>query len=167
MCRSIITTAALLAFAGAAFAQAPAAAPTGPLVFAYDKNVTLGTTALWMEEGKVKAARGPDIATKAPADATKINVKVLALGGPNFRRVFFPKGAKFSPPGGGPTMDAIFYVIKGRMKVTVGNDLESGEVGPGDAFRELAGTLTKFEILEDIEGVETSVPPPTPPAPKP
>jgi quercetin dioxygenase-like cupin family protein len=131
-------------------AQSPATSPY--VVKAKDAPVI--PAALWMENGKPMVLRGAE-AKKAPPTATVIQAVVYNLGGPSYRRVIFPKGARFSPPSN--TADTLLYVLKGRVEVKLGDE-PMVEVGPNDAFRERAGVLTQFHAVEESELVETNVP---------
>lgn len=155
--RAIVVVCAM----GTAHAQQPP--PSGPtkLIVKATEAPTI-PVALWMENGKPAIARGPE-AANAPATATRVRTTIYNMGGPNFRKVVFPKGATFSPPGG--PYDTLVYVMRGRMKVTMGDI--TGDVGPGDTVRELAGVLTVFEVLDEVEVLETNVPAQAPPAPLP
>jgi len=132
---------------------AAADSPSKFVVFGKDAPVL--PVALWMEDGKPKVARGADT-KNAPASATIIESVGYNLDGPSYRRVTFPKGARFSPPSN-PASDTILYVLKGRVEVTLGDE-PAVVVGPKDAFRERAGTITKFHAIERSELLETSIP---------
>jgi quercetin dioxygenase-like cupin family protein len=137
-----------------AAAQAPDDA-TPPKSVAFGKTAPVTPVALWMENGKPMVLRGAE-AKNAPPSATVIEAVFYNLDGPSYRRVIFPKGARFSPPSN-PASDTILYVLKGRVEVKLGDEAEV-TVGPNDAFRERAGTITRFHALERSELVETSVP---------
>jgi quercetin dioxygenase-like cupin family protein len=87
----------------------------------------------------------------APKDAVTVQVKVWPLGGPAFRQATFPKGANFLPPKG-PT-DTLVYMVKGRMKVTLGD--VTAEVGPGDAFRKMGDQRNNYQVIEETVILET------------
>jgi quercetin dioxygenase-like cupin family protein len=137
-----------------AAAQAPDAGAT-PKFVAFGKTAPVTPVALWTEDGKPNVLRGPE-AKNAPPSATVIESVFYNLDGPSYRRVIFPKGAHFSPPSN-PASDTILYVLKGRVEVKLGDEA-AVTVGPNDAFRERAGTITKFHALERSELVETSIP---------
>jgi hypothetical protein len=130
-------------------------APKGELIV-HGKDVPSEPVAMWTEEGKIKFLRG-EAAAKAPAGAGQLISKHFDLRGPQIREVIFKKGSKFNPPGG--KNDTVMFIISGHMKVKIG-DLD-GEVRGGDALREVAGTLTTFDVLEDTKVIETNVPPQT------
>jgi quercetin dioxygenase-like cupin family protein len=66
-------------------------------------------------------------------------------------------------PGGGsrPHLhadhDSIVYVVRGRMRVTIGG--QTREAGPGDAFLHLPGVEHHMEALEETVTVEVKSPP--------
>ena len=148
-----ISLALALALATLAQAQTPPAAPAPRKLIVRGKDAPVVPVALWMENGKPMVLRGPDV-KNAPATATHVQATIYNMDGPSFRRVSFPKGARFSPPAN--TADTLLYILKGRLKVSMGD--VSGEVGPGDAFREVAGVLTSFEVLQKTELIETNIP---------
>jgi quercetin dioxygenase-like cupin family protein len=53
--------------------------------------------------------------------------------------------------------DSIVYVVRGRMRVTIGGKV--WDAGPGDAFRHLPGVIHHMEALEDTVTVEVKSPP--------
>ena len=150
---SVITL--LLVGRTAAFAQEAAAPPPpkGELIV-HGSDLASEPVAMWTEDGKIKFLRG-EAAAKAPPGAGQLISKHFDLRGPQIREVIFRKGSKFNPPGG--KNDTLMYILSGHMKVKIG-DLD-GEVRGGDSLREVAGTLTTFDVLEDTKVIETNVPP--------
>ena len=138
---------------GPAAAPAPAAARAAPKLVVKGKDAPVVPVALWTENGKPMVLRGAD-SKNAPAGATIVHATIYNLGGPSFRKVVFPKGARFSPPSN--TEDTLLFVLKGRLKVKMGD--VAAEVGPNDAFRERAGVMTEFDAVEETELVETNIP---------
>jgi quercetin dioxygenase-like cupin family protein len=53
--------------------------------------------------------------------------------------------------------DSIVYVVRGRMRVTIG--AETWEAGPGDAFQHRPGVVHHMEALEETVTVEVKSPP--------
>lgn len=150
---------AVLLSATASFAQAPP--PPAPITAESKAALVAGATApkrqaaFWVENGKPMAARGADVA-KAPQGAAVIDVKVFDLGGgQNYREITIRKGDSFAPPKG---MDALVYVLKGKLEVKLG--AVSGTVGPGDAFRKIAIQDNNYKALEETVIVETDAPGP-------
>jgi quercetin dioxygenase-like cupin family protein len=62
-----------------------------------------------------------------------------------------------SRPHSHPDHDSIVYVVRGRMRVTIGG--ESWEAGPGDAFQHRPGVVHHMEALEETVTVEVKSPP--------
>ncbi len=157
----VICGLAALADPLAVLAQAPAGAPPAPIT-AESKAALVNAasapkrqTAFWVENGKAMAARGADVA-KAPQGATVIEVKVFDLGGgQNYREITIRKGDMFSPPKG---MDALVYVLKGKLEVKLGS--VTGTVGPGDAFRKIAIQDNNYKAIEETVIIETDAPGP-------
>jgi hypothetical protein len=127
--------------------------PKGELIV-HGQDVPSEPVAMWTEDGKIRALRGAATAN-APPGAGQLVSKHFDLRGPQIREVVFKKGSRFNPPGG--RNDTVMYIISGHMRVKIG-DLD-GEVQGGDALREVAGTLTTFDVLEDTRVIETNVPP--------
>ena len=147
-----LSVALALAVAGSPMAYAQA--PTSPHLISHAADVAAIPVALWMEDGKPKIARGADGVSAAPKSAAVVHTKIHKLGGTTIREATFPAGATFSPPGG-PT-DTVMYILRGRMKVTMGD--VSDEVGPGDTLREVSGVLSVFEVLDEVVAIETNIP---------
>lgn len=73
-----------------------------------------------------------------------------------FVETTFAKGAG-SPPHSHADHDSIVYVVRGRMRVTIGD--ETWEAGPGDAFQHRPGIVHHMEALEETVTVEVKSPP--------
>ena len=57
--------------------------------------------------------------------------------------------------------DESIYVLRGRLRLTLENEtgqLETEELGPGEARRILPGRQHRFEAIEDTDLVEVSTP---------
>jgi quercetin dioxygenase-like cupin family protein len=86
-----------------------------------------------------------------------VRLRILAVT-PNMVLVetTFAPGAG-SPPHQHADHDSIVYVVRGRMRVTIGGD--TWEAGPGDAFLHLPGVVHHMEALEETVTVEVKSPP--------
>jgi quercetin dioxygenase-like cupin family protein len=73
-----------------------------------------------------------------------------------FVETTFAKGGG-SPPHSHADHDSIVYVVRGRMRVTIGG--ETWEAGPGDAFLHRPGVVHHMEALEETVTVEVKSPP--------
>ena len=145
----------ILAATALAFWSAdPAFAADNTSAIAYAQDAPKNDIAIWTEDGKQRMARGAD-AKNAPKNAAMLQSTVLQLGDHNIRHVVVRKGSIITSPG--PNSDVLIYILKGRVKVTVGD--QSGIIGPGDAMRELTGKPVYFEALDEVTTVETNLPP--------
>jgi quercetin dioxygenase-like cupin family protein len=73
-----------------------------------------------------------------------------------FVETTFAKGGG-SPPHSHADHDSIVYVVRGRMRVTIGS--ETWEAAPGDAFQHRPGVVHYMEALEETVTVEVKSPP--------
>jgi quercetin dioxygenase-like cupin family protein len=125
-----------------------------PKAIAHAKDATVTPLAVWTEGGTQKTARGNDV-KNAPKTAAFLESTVLQLGDHSIRRVVVRAGSLITNPG--PSSDVLVYILKGRVKVTIGDQTDI--IGPGDAMRELTGVPLSFEALEEVTTVETNLPP--------
>jgi quercetin dioxygenase-like cupin family protein len=114
-----------------------------PSARAFTRSAEAETTLITEVEGK--ALPGPVLLRSLAATPNLVLVETT----------FAPGGG--SRPHQHPDHDSIVYVVRGRMRVTIGG--ESWEAGPGDAFRHLPGVVHHMEALEETVTVEVKSPP--------
>jgi quercetin dioxygenase-like cupin family protein len=112
-------------------------------------------TVQWREGDKPMTARTPEEIAKAPPGAARYAVKRYVFDGNSIRLADLKKGGITNTVKTGAS-DALFYVTKGRLRRTEGDEVF--EAVAGDALRELAGVAGHWELLEDSAFIATDAP---------
>ncbi len=120
--------------------------------------MTVGNTA---KDSKAVVVRGKDTpdtpippGPKGGIEGAKVSVQRYSFEGNSIRVARLKAPGKTSPVT--PQVDALIYLLSGRMQITVGD--ETKIVSAGDALREEAGKPTYWEVLENSAFVATNGP---------
>ncbi len=124
-----------------------------------DTTVVLYTVRSSKPDAKALVIRGKDTpltplaaGPKAGVDTAKVSVQRYVFDGNSIRiaRLTGPgKTGAVTPP-----VDALIYMLSGRMEITVGE--ETRIVQAGDALCEAAGLPTHWDVLEDSSFIATN-----------
>ncbi|HEY6455436.1 MAG TPA: hypothetical protein VIY90_09180 [Steroidobacteraceae bacterium] len=115
-------------------------------VWVSDRATSETPVAEWLAAGKARIAYGTE-AAKAPFKAAHFSIKVFQLGRYTVEEVHMAKGTKILRGLAAVPANELMYMIKGRLRVTVGEATD--EAVAGDAFREIAGQIYGSEALDD------------------
>ena len=127
---------------------------------AEDTTVLLYTVRGTAPQPRAALVRGRDVAAtaltgeKGGRDGTKVSVKRYAFDGNSIRVARLAgKGRTGSVT---PQVDVLIYMLSGRMRITIGDEVK--EVSAGDVLREQAGLPTHWDVLEPSSFVATNAP---------
>ena len=117
------------------------------------KDVLEIPVAAWIRDGKQVLARGGEAAA-APPDAARFTARFFQFPTVTLVEAHLPTGV--SLPRHADGHDNLVYIVKGRLRVAVGDT--GGDVTEGDVVREPAGMMHRLDALEDTVFVESSPP---------
>jgi quercetin dioxygenase-like cupin family protein len=119
------------------------------------KDVPEIPAAAWVRDGKEIVARGRETAG-APPDAARFTARFFQFPTVTLVEEHLPRGVSLPPHA--DRRDNLIYVVKGRLRVSVGDTV--GEAGEGDVVREPSAVMHDVEALEDTVFVEAGPPEP-------
>lgn len=124
---------------------------------AEDTTVVLYTVRNPAPDAKAALVRGKDLkwlpitGDKGGLDGTRVSVKRHAFDGNSIRHVrLVGKGRTGSVT---PGVDVLIYMLSGRMRITIGDEVK--EVAAGDVLREQGGKPTHWDVLETSSFIAT------------
>lgn len=127
---------------------------------AEDTTVVLYTVRNPMPGAKAALVRGKDLkwmpitGDKGGLDGTKVSVKRHAFDGNSIRHARLAGKGRTGPVT--PGVDVLIYMLTGRMRITIGDEVK--EVAAGDVLREQAGKPTHWDVLETSSFIATDAP---------
>jgi quercetin dioxygenase-like cupin family protein len=127
---------------------------------AEDTTVVLYTVRGTQPGAKAALVRGKDVKStaitgdKGGLDGTKVSVKRYPYDGNSIRVARLTGKGRTAPVT--PNVDVLIYMLSGRMRITVGDEVK--EVAAGDALREEAGKSTHWDVLENSSFIATNAP---------